>query len=77
MILINCSGQENLRIILSLFCLMITLCGCGRVRGTPVEVVTYYQNDDLMEHYGNVYMDYVAVEYEQIVVEYDWSKSDI
>ncbi len=53
-----------------LFCLMFTLCGCGRVRGTPVEVVSCYQDDHLMERYGNVYTDYVSVEYEQIIIEW-------
>ncbi len=55
-------------IIFMLFCLIIMLCGCGERK--PVEVVTYYEDDRLMEHYGNAYTNYISVEYEQIVVEW-------
>lgn len=51
-------------------CLMILLCGCQATGGSPVEVVSYYQDDNLMKHYGNVYTNYTSVEYEQITVEW-------
>lgn len=55
-------------ILLVLFCLVVMLCGCGKAK--PVEVISYYQDDRLMEHYGNTYTSYGSVEYEQITVEW-------
>ncbi len=55
-------------ILFVLCCLTVMLCGCGRT--TPVEVVSYYQDDRLMEHYGNTYENYISVEYEQVTIEW-------
>ncbi len=50
------------------FCLIVMLCGCGG--GNPVEDVSYYQDNNLMECYGNAYTDYTSVEYEQTIIEW-------
>lgn len=59
-------GRKSLLVIL--ICLIVMLCGCGQ--SNPVEVVSYYQDDNLMQHYGNTYTDYVSVECEQVIIQW-------